>query len=278
VALKRQPEKPIVKAPPRRAALKGPFTMRHLWRTSLWGATAAGALLLAALSSRSEVGSQRIATALSPSSASGMVRAAQPFDAQTETRRLAAAVRDLAAENGELKSRLAQIEQNMSDITGSVTRQIQAVKAETARPWPSGAKPVPLTAAEIASIMAPPAQLTAFGAPLPSRPSVAPALQRTEAAVAASAAAYGIDIGGALSIPVLRARWLGVRSVHQQLFEGLSPSVELRQIPPLKRPELRLVVGPLPDAAAAARLCAALLPYRLPCQPTPFDRARVALE
>lgn len=280
MVLKRQVDKPAVKAPPKRPMLNGVFTMRHMWRATLWGGTAAAALLLAVLTSRSEIGSQRIATVFSPAPASGTMHGTAPFDEQAETRRLAAAVRNLAAENSQLKSQLAAIEQNMSDITGSVSRQIQAVKAETVPAWPSGTRPGPITAAQIASIVAPPAPMPAFDAPLPSLPSASPPSQQTEehAPPAVDTAAYGVDLGGALSIPVLRARWLGLRSAHQQLFGGLSPTVVLHQTALSKRVDLRLVAGPLPDAGAAARLCATLLAYRLSCQPTHFDRRYVALE
>jgi hypothetical protein len=41
--------------------------------------------------------------------------------------------------------------------------------------------------------------------------------------------------------------------------------------------ELRLVVGPLANAATAARLCAALANAGTTCQPTVFDGQRLAI-
>jgi hypothetical protein len=41
--------------------------------------------------------------------------------------------------------------------------------------------------------------------------------------------------------------------------------------------ELRLVVGPLVNAGAAARLCGTLAASGLACQPTIFDGQRLAL-
>jgi hypothetical protein len=279
VVVSRQAEKASVKAAPKRGMLNKAFTarrftIRHLWRTTLWGATAAAALLLAVLSTRSEVGSQRIAAVFSTR------HGTQPFDAQAETRRLAAAMLDLAAQNGRLKSQLAAVEQNMDDITGSVTRQIQAVRAQTANPWPADANPLPSTPAEIASIVSPSAPAAVFGTSLPSPPQTLP-VSPTGSQSEASAAArpdYGVEIGSALSIEVLRAHWLGIRSAHRELFEGLTPTVELHQAAKSKRIELRLVVGPLADADAAMRLCALLASYRLFCQPTTFDRQHVALQ
>jgi hypothetical protein len=279
VVVKKQAVKQAVKAVPKRDAAKQTFTMRHLWRMTLWGATASSALFVAVLTTRSEVGSQRMAAMFSPARTQ---LAARPVDPQAETRRLAAAVHDLTAENGQLKARLAAVERNMDDITGSVARQIEAVKAQTAAPWPADAEPGAATPAAIASIVAPTVPSSGgFGAPLLTHPPAvtAPPHASAEAGLPADAPTqYGVDIGSALSIEALRARWLGVRSAHAQLFGGLTPTVVLRQLPRSERAELRLVVGPLASSAAAVQLCAALAPYRLFCQPTVFDRQHVALQ
>lgn len=281
MAIKKQPAKQPVKAVSSRDRAEKTFTMRHLWRMALWGVTAASTLLLAVLSTRSEVGSQRIAI-LFPSLHDRMQVAARPFDAQAETRRLAAAVHDLSTENGELRAQLAAVERSMGDITGSVARQIKAAaKAETAAAWPANAEPEPITPAMVASIVSPSVPPAAGATvPLPSpTPASSMAPPPAEAASPGAAPAeYGVDVGSALSVQVLRARWLGIRSAHLQLFAGLTPTIVLREIPKTNRAELRLVVGPLPSSAAAAQLCAALAPYRLFCQPTVFDRQHVALQ
>jgi hypothetical protein len=285
VADKKQPVKPTTTVAPKRGvARQKAFTMRHLYRMALWAMTAAGALLLAVLSTRSEVGSERIAASFPSLHGRTQVAAAarssaQPLDAQAETRHLTAAVDDLTAENNELRKRLALVERNMEDVTGSVSRQIAAVKAETAPPWPPDAKPELVTPANATSLVNPtPAGLAV---PLPFAPAVVPATVREATAEptasATDATEYAVDVGSALSIEVLRARWLGIRSAHMQLFAGLTPTVEVREIPRTNRSELRLVVGPLPNAEAAAQLCAALVPYRLSCQPTVFDRQHVVL-
>lgn len=280
MADKKQTLKQPTLAAPKREAVKQPktFTMRHLWRMTLWGTTAAGTLLLAVLSTRSEVGSERIAAAFP--SLHGRTQVARAFDAQAETRRLAAAVNDLTSQNAELKSRLASVERNVDDVTGSVTRQIAAAKAETAPPWPTDAAPEPVTPETVATIVNPTVPPPAgFTAPLPLPPSVMPGAASPEAIPpAAGAKEYAVDVGSALSVEVLRARWLGLRSAHLQLFGSLTPTVALREIPQTNRSELRLVVGPLASAAAAAQLCAALAPYRLFCRPTVFDRQHVVLQ
>lgn len=279
MAANKQAEKLSAQATPKKGSpkVKRRFTLRQLWRTMLWGATAAGALFLAVLSTRSEVGSERIATVFSSSRA---LRAARTSDEQAETRRLAAAVQDLATENGELRSRLAAVEQNMSDITGSVGRQIQAAKAATEAPWPADPHPSPLTPTELAAISKPSTPAVVFGTSIPSSPVTVSASEAASepASPPSGTVQYGVDIGSAASIEVLRARWLGIRSAHRELFEGLTPVVELHESAKSKRVELRLVAGPLANADAAARLCAALAPYRLPCRPTAFDRQHLALQ
>jgi hypothetical protein len=332
--------KPVAKpVPPPQRPAKATFTMRHLWRMTVWGAAAAGALFVAVLASRSDVGGERVAGLFSGRGDRTKL-VAEPFVTQAEERRLTEAVRGLAAENDALKSRLAAVEHNMDDITGSVTRQIEAIKKTDAsraadRSPPAAAAPalpaviaapaaasapgpgpaaapafnavtIPPAAvaptpaqgtaavpASNAAIAAPPAALAPLPAPAlapvhaqmaaaePSPPRIAmaaPAAAPPRGASPAATLKYGVDIGNAVSIEVLRARWLGIHSAHGKLFEGLIPVVMLRGVPHTGRIELRLVAGPLVSAEAAAKLCVALAPYRLPCQPTLFSGQHIALQ
>jgi hypothetical protein len=289
--------KPAVKPVPlpKRPAAAA-FTMRNLWRMTLWGGVAASALLIAVLASRSDVGAQRIAGLFSIRGDRTQV-AARPFDAEAEARRLAEAVRGLNAENQELKSRLAAVEHNVDDITGSVARQIETIKKTSPAPLPAPdanrAPPAAAASGAKAAIAEPPA------GPAPAQPAAAAPPAHPQAAAPAPAAAapqaasppppraeapaapapqYGVDIGSAVSIQVLRARWLGIRSAHAQLFDGLMPVVMLREVPQTGRVELRLVVGPLANAEAAGKICTALERYRLGCQPTLFSGQHVALQ
>jgi hypothetical protein len=266
-----------VRAPPSRTAAAGPFTIQHLWRMTLWGATAAGALFLAVLTTRSDLGSQRMATLFSEPETRQV--AARPSDSQEETRKLAEAVRNLTIKNDKIETRLATIEQNVNDVTGSITKQINEVKKEAVNTWPADAKAEPITSATIASIINPIETPSPFSAPLPAPPLTAPAQSHDDVTrPPPKSAEYGVDVGSALSVDVLRARWLGIRSAHRHLFDGLTPTVVLHQMPKSNRVELRLVVGPLDNAEAAAELCAALAAYRLLCQPEPFDSPHIALQ
>jgi hypothetical protein len=90
-------------------------------------------------------------------------------------------------------------------------------------------------------------------------------------------AEYGVDIGGAVNFDGLRVLWNSTRGGHTALLDGLSPRVALRENSKSRAAELRLIVGPLPDAEAATRLCASLSTARRFCQPTPFAGQNFAL-
>jgi hypothetical protein len=244
------------------------FNMRALRRAAVWGSGAAGALLIAVLASRGDVGTQRLAAALSVSHAQ---TASQKPDIPSETQRFAEAVRSLTADNEQMKSRLAAVEQDMSDVTGAVSKQIEAAAA--ARRVEDGP-----TVAATASISATMTTFAASPTPMLSDPP-STMLARTDATIpaATSQIAYGIDIGSGLSIQDLRTRWTALRSAHPQLFAGLEPIVSVKEVPRGNRLELRLVAGPLAQAGDAAQLCASLTPFGLFCQPTMFDGQRLAL-
>jgi hypothetical protein len=113
-----------------------------------------------------------------------------------------------------------------------------------------------------------------------TRSSADPAAARADdpANSVTTATDFGIDLGGANSVNGLRALWATIRGKHAQLLNGLWPVMVIRDRP--KQPgvvELRLVAGPLPNAGHAAKLCAALAPLGVPCQPAVFDGQRLAL-
>ena len=92
----------------------------------------------------------------------------------------------------------------------------------------------------------------------------------------AARAEFGADIGGAPSMDGLRTLWSVVRNNFPQFFENLRPVVALREHRS-GTVELRLIVGPLPDAAAATRLCASLVTAGLDCQAAAFEGQRLTL-
>ncbi|MFH1339908.1 MAG: hypothetical protein ABIL01_01660 [Pseudomonadota bacterium] len=100
--------------------------------------------------------------------------------------------------------------------------------------------------------------------------AIAPKLQRTE---------FGVDVGGANSVGGLRALWRGLLKSKLN-----APLAELRPIIVVKEGagglglQLRLVAGPLHDAAAAAKICAAMIENDRPCETTVFEGQRLSLQ
>jgi hypothetical protein len=155
-----------------------------------------------------------------------------------------------------------------------------------------GTAPAPPTAANALVAMAPldppliggpNSGIPSFGLPgMPALPPPTAAQPASDVTASAPPAAprieFGIDIGGASNIEMIRAQWSMLRGQHPTLLEGLTPVVSVRDLRQRRTVELRLVAGPVPNANAAAQLCAALNAAGLPsCQPAVFDGQRLAL-
>jgi len=245
--------------------------MRRFRLQALWGAAAAVALAAAVFSSQSQVGAQRMTAVLASITGSGQ-KGAPLFDAETATRQLAQAVQDLRKDRDRLAARLAAVEQDMDDMTGSISKQIDAAKAtaQAAAPWPSGEPTAEETSAALVATLSPSAVATAMALSADPLAPAAAASPFFDAASAESPTAYGADIASSTSIKTLQAHWAALRSAHPRLFEGLRPSLALRESSRSNRTELRLVVGPFATVEAAAQLCIALSAFRQPCQPTMY--------
>jgi len=258
-------EQIIKETRPRRGEKQRPFSAAGLRHLALWGATAATALLLAVISSRSEIGTQRLTVALH----GGPKQPVHVFDAEAETRRLSDAVRGLAADNDAIKMHLATVEHDvqhdLDDVTGSISKQIEA-----ADDGPTVVATAALSTAMVKPAVVPPPLVLA------AAPATAPGVSDATAP-GPPPVTYGVDVGSGLTIPALRERWEILQSAHPELFAGLRPIVSVREIPRANRVELRLVVGPFVQPAAATQLCAMLTPFGLFCQTTVFDGQRLAL-
>lgn len=87
---------------------------------------------------------------------------------------------------------------------------------------------------------------------------------------------FGVDIGGANSVDGLRAIWRGMSK--SRALNGLRPIMMVKERPTGLGMQLRLVAGPLSDAAAAAKICAALTENNRPCETSVFDGQRLAMK
>lgn len=257
-------------APP--TAVQRSFTMQRLRRLSVWGSSAACALLVVVLASRTPTGAERITLALN----GGEVKVAEEpppaFNAEAVTERLGEAVRGLAANDAEIKTRLAAVEQDMTDVTGSVTKQIAAAQAAGTTRRSDDGPTVMATAAETTALATPDAPPRVAAALLAAiQPPVGAALPTIPRAE------FGVDIGSGLTVQALRTRWAAMSGAHPELFAGLEPVISVKEVPHANRVELRLVAGPIAQPAAATQLCTALTALGQFCQPTFFDGQHLTL-
>jgi len=95
------------------------------------------------------------------------------------------------------------------------------------------------------------------------------AVQRTE---------FGVDVGGANSVGGLRALWRGLlKSKSNAALTTLRPIIVIKEGSNGLGMQLRLVAGPLSDAAAAAKICAGLTENERSCETAVFDGQRLAM-
>jgi hypothetical protein len=124
-----------------------------------------------------------------------------------------------------------------------------------------------VTASPIPEVVAPAASADDAEREPPWAASSKVAVQRTE---------FGVDVGGANSLGGLRALWRGLKS--NAALAALRPIIVVKESTTGLGMQLRLVAGPLADAAAAAKICAALLESQRPCETTVFDGQRLAMK
>jgi hypothetical protein len=95
-------------------------------------------------------------------------------------------------------------------------------------------------------------------------------VQRTE---------FGVDVGSANSIAGLRALWRGLlKSRSNAALTTLRPIIVVKEGSNGLGMQLRLVAGPLGDAAAAARICAGMSENNRPCETTIFEGQRLPIK
>lgn len=282
------------------------FDLHGLWRVLLWGASAAMALAVVAGTAFSDIGAERLKQTLAALVEPAAKPPQQSVDAhqfaalEQQTRQLAQTVHDLTAERDRIKGRLATLEQNLDDITGTIKRQAaQAAAQKTA------ADDTPKTAKEAAA--APPAPVVSTPATIAAVPSPAPAAATPEAPAAtasieaaepitgpiplpptrlasvaataksesgegpvAAAKQIGVDLGGAPSMDALRAHWAALKANIGPELVGLKPSVMTRQ-KLSGAADYRLVLVAIPNSATAIRLCAKLAANHVYCRAGTFN-------
>lgn len=238
-----------------------------LKRLGFWGGGAIVALLLAVLSVRTDIGARRIAEGIAPKPVA--VTEVRP-DTSAEIKRLVESIRTLSGDRDRLLARVTVLERNLEDVTGSVTR------IGTTKPEPSEPASQLVIGPSIISTISAPQTIASFPA---NRVANAHAAARGTAPAPESVGTvteFGADIGGGASIEALRDLWTSARGTHGALFDGLRPVIAVRD---LRRDavELRLIVGPLANATAAAKLCASLSASGWTCRQAVFDGQRMSV-
>ena len=151
--------------------------LKPLVRLGAWGAGALAAVAVAVMAAQSDTGGRRVGTAYASLTGAADEQAVRSngaqllarADAEREARRLGEAVRVLAGDRDRLAGRVAQLERNLEDLTGSVAR----VAAQPRPPAEPAAKPA-AKPAEPPPVVAAPQTAPVPPAPLPAAPQSAP--------------------------------------------------------------------------------------------------------
>lgn len=298
----------------------------------LWGGAAAASLLVVAIAAWTETGQSRLAGAyasLTGKSEAADRGAAERARQAEEARQTAETIRTLTRDRDRLLVRMAALERNYEDVTGSIGKLTQAAKppavsaavsaaidasipptapgsvssrgtAPSAPAAPSGSAPASPSENSAAAeppvagpaVTAPPNAVSA-APPAVSAPATIPPMPRGASQGAAPVPStttapepdaqepasgkgeFGVDIGSAPTLAAMRTAWDRIRRNHAKLLDGLQPVIAVRD-GRSGQPELRLVVGPIGNPAAAAKLCTSLAAAGLSCQPTLFEGQRLA--
>ena len=289
-----------------------------LWRLCGWGGAAAVALMSIAVASQTERGGAQLQLALNAfeqpaTTAPGPTRvvvadvAPRLVETEAETRRLAAQVRELTADRERLVARIASLEQNVDDVTGSIKRQaeLDLLAPRPTRPTAiTPPAPAPVASAPVAPLPAPSIltgptthavlTLAMLARPLdppppawqakPVAPANEPPADAPPPAVTAALPVieepppppkpeFGIDLGGMPSLETVEARWSAVKANYGPDLAGLHPLVLHERTAKLP---YRLLVGPLPTKAAAVKLCARLAAAHPACRTANFAGNKLA--
>jgi hypothetical protein len=256
-----------------------------------WGGAATLALAALALTLQSEAGSERLQTAFAEPAPPQVVAKAEPKaelpsaapEKDAETKRLELLVLALAADRERQSARIASLERNLEDMTGSIKQQVAAAaKAITPPPAPPPvlAAPVitPLAMAPVSQPATtwpgspPPQAETPAAEAVPLPPERLAALPATEPEPPRKPE-VGIVLGGAANLDVLNARWVAVKANFGPMLAGLYPRAAERHRP--TGSDYRLIAGPLPNNAAAVQLCAKFVAARVTCRAVKFDGERM---
>jgi hypothetical protein len=143
---------------------------------------------------------------------------------------------------------------------------------------PSAAAPPSVPSKTITASPMPPAQPPETVASAPPAVAADEGPEATESIPKVQRTEFGVDVGGANSVGGLRALWRGLlKSRSNAPLAALRPIIVIKESSTGLGMQLRLVAGPLTDAAAAAKICAGMTANDRPCETTVFDGQRLSL-
>lgn len=291
------------------------FDGRSMWRLASWGVGSVGALIIAILATRSPAAINR--DQLASAEIARQTQQVQWIakESQNKARELTAAVDTLNADRDRLYARVTVLEQGLDSVTGALARPVATVlptlqpvapapatptpsveadpigpikpaeaKVEPTAPPPKIA-PVATAAPPTSPVSVKPAEQKAEAPPADPAPTVTAAIARSEPVASEAPSAtivrkteFGVDLGGANSIEGLRAVWRGALKVYSQQLASLQPVIVVKERHDGLGMQLRLVAGPLPDAAEAAKLCAGFLTEsNRPCETSVYEGQRLSM-
>ena len=285
---------------------------RILLRTGAWGVCAALAVATLLAAAQGPAASKRIEGALSGADNTPPPRLTVADAAQGHERSIKALqskIDDITRDRDRLAARIAALEHNLGDMTGSIAKidssRIAAAAvsapvsapeavpvARAVQPEPPGpavtSVPALLPAGPIVldPLATPPAGIASI---LPQTPPHRDAKNEHEQSAPERVAALaprpespkrpmphpeiGIELATAPNMEQLRRSWSAAKANYGPLLVGLSP-VAVRDRHPGST-AVRLVAGPVPNIIAAHKLCAQFATLNGNCWPTRIDPADV---
>ncbi len=194
--------------------------------------------------------------------------------------------KDQVAKDPPLKSLAAKDQAALPPQSASAASLVPSAAA------PTGLPTIPLVASK--SIMAPPdaaaSKLVEPEQPAKPQAEAAPPVEAAAAAtvkeadvteeqppaIAVQQTRFALDLGSASSIDGLRAIWRGLIRSNPEVA-SLRPIIMIKEGKTGPGMQLRLGAGPLVNAAAAAKYCAALIENNRACETTVFDGQRLSM-
>lgn len=276
-----------------------------------WGGAAALAMVALGVTIQTDVGRERLRQAYAGLGAPPAAALARTPEKSPEITALEGRVRVLSADRDKLAARMANLERQLEDVTGSIQRQADEARAPgaaQAAPEPSPAmaivaaapsssaphEPVkPLQPIKTIEPINPLAMAAIYGAgtgwPVVSTPQAAPAKPAASEPVTplpptrlVSApveppplpkAEFGIELASAGSIDDLREHWTALKANHGPLLMGLQPlAVRERRS---GGTEYKLMAGPFAHLNAAQQRCARLTEAHVACRPAKVNADNV---